>query len=347
MDKKIKWGVIGSGGIAWRRTIPEGIVPAKNAELVAVYDIDKQVNTMVASRFHALAATSITALLDSGIDAVYLATPVSLHLEQGIQCAGAGKHILCEKPLGLNVREAEAFGEACRAGGVLAGTAFMMGFSSQHKAAEALIREGKLGKPVYCRAQLSCWYPPIPGAWRQEYATSGGGSLIDMGSHCLDLLEMLFGEISRVHCFTGNNVHDYAPEDSAVVSLAFKNGALGTVDSYFCIPDNSSRNVLELYGSNGSILASGTIGQDESGTMTAFLEDQAQGYDPCQSRIQGKGQAINPIPVNTYQAEIEEFSAAILEDRIPLNSFARGLRSQQVTEACYESAKTGQAIKII
>lgn len=98
----------------------------------------------------------------------------------------------------------------------------MMRFSAQHQIALKMIQEGKLGQPVYGRAQLSCWYPPIEGAWRQDPKTGGGGSLVDMGSHCIDLLEMFFGKIKSVSCFINNNVHSYKSEDSAVVSCFLK-----------------------------------------------------------------------------------------------------------------------------
>lgn len=346
MGNKVRWGVIGSGGIAGRRTIPEGIMPARNAELVSVYDINTEINASVAGRFGALAATGIEELLHSGIDAVYIATPVHLHMEQGIQCAVAGKHVLCEKPLGLSVSEAARMGEICRKKGVLLGTAFMMGFSSQHQAALNLIRQGRIGTPVYGRAQLSCWYPPIPGAWRQDPLTSGGGSLIDMGSHCIDLLEMFFGKAVRVSCFVRTNVHNYPSEDSSVVSLVFENGAMGTVDSYFCIPDKSSKNMLELYGSRGSIIASGTIGQEASGKMMAFTDDDGTDYNPLQERGKAEGLMVEPEAVNTYMAEIEEFSSAILEGREPANSFKRGLHSQKVVEACYQSSRTGRVVEL-
>lgn len=346
MGNKVRWGVIGSGGIAGRRTIPEGIVPAGNAELVSVYDINAEVNASIAKQFNAYATPGIEELLQSGIDAVYIATPVHLHLEQGIRSAVAGKHILCEKPLGLTVSDAWKLGDICKQEGVLLGTAFMMGFSSQHRAALNLIREGKIGHPVYCRAQLSCWYPPLAGAWRQNPDTSGGGSLIDMGSHCIDLLEMFFGKVLKVTCFIRNHVHNYSSEDSSLVSLVFENGAMGTVDSYFCIPDKSSKNMLELYGSRGSILASGTIGQEASGTMVAYLEDDGIVYNPLQARGKEEGMIINPVPANTYLSEIEEFSSAILEGREPLNSFARGLHSQKVIEACYESARSGTVVEL-
>jgi predicted dehydrogenase len=346
VENKIKWGVIGSGGIARRRTIPEGIMHADHAILAAVYDISSEVNEAVALEYNSRSAKSIRELLDSDVDAIYIASPVNMHFEHVIACAKGKKHILCEKPLGMSIDETEKMISVCRAEGVKLGTSFMMRFHSQHQAARQMIKDGKLGKPVYGRAQLSCWYPPIKGAWRQDPSSGGGGSLMDMGSHCIDLLEMFFGKIKSVSCIINNIVHPYKSEDSAVVSLLFENGAMGTVDTYFCIPDNSSKNILELYGSMGSILAKGTIGQGSSGEMTAYLEAASSGYSATQSRDEGAGIPVNPPPVNTYRAEIEEFSSAILENREPDNNVQLGLESQKIMAACYESAKTGQTIRI-
>jgi predicted dehydrogenase len=346
MSRKIKWGVIGSGGIAKRRTIPEGISKANNAELSAVFDIDAQVNAEMAKKFGAKQAASISALLKADIDAVYIATPAHLHAEQVRACAKAGKHILCEKPLGMTVAEAEEMIEVCKQIGVKLGCAFMMRFVAQHQHALSLIKEGMLGTPTYARAQLSCWYPPIEGAWRQDPSTGGGGSLIDMGGHCIDLLEMFFGPVVKVSCFINNTVHDYKSEDSAVAMLFLENGALGTIDTFFCIPDNSSKNVLELYGSKGSILAKGTIGQAPAGQMVAFLEQDSEEYDAQQARNEAQGIVIAPEPVNTYQAEIEEFGRAIIDDREPVISGELGLRSQKILTACYESARSGKVIEV-
>jgi len=346
MSGKIKWGVIGSGGIARRRTIPEGISKANNAELSAVFDIDAKVNAEVAKEFGSKQATNIGNLLKDDIEAVYIATPAHLHAEQVRACAEAGKHVLCEKPLGMTVAEAEEMIEACKQIGVKLGCAFMMRFVAQHQEALRLINQGKLGTPTYARAQLSCWYPPIEGAWRQDPSTGGGGSLIDMGGHCIDLLEMFFGPVVKVSCFINNTVHDYKSEDSAVAMLFFENGALGTVDTFFCLPDNSSKNVLELYGSKGSILAKGTIGQAPAGQMVAFLEQDSEEYDAQQERTKAQGIIIAPEPVNTYQAEIEEFSQAVIDDREPVISGELGLRSQKILTACYESARSGKVIEV-
>ena len=346
MAKKVKWAVWGCGGIAKRRTIPEGIKRARNARLVAVYDVAQNVNDVVAADWKVRAARTPEELLTKDVQAVYIATPAHLHHQQVLTCVAAGKHVLCEKPLGMTNPQAEEMLRAARGAGVQLGCAFMMRFHSQHQAALEMVRQGKLGKLVYARAQLSCWYPPLPGAWRQDPAQGGGGSLMDMGGHCVDLLEMLVGEVARVQCFINRSVHSYQSEDSAVASLFFRNGAIGTVDTFFCMPDTASKNALELYGSGGSILATGTIGQGQRGTMTAFLGDPSAGYDAQQARDLAKGQAIKPKPVNMYRAEIEEFGQAILDGRPSAIDAAAGLRSQKVLSGCYESARTGRVVEI-
>ena len=345
-QRKIKWGVIGSGGIARRRTIPEGFLPARNAQLTTGYDTNAATNREVGRQFNSLAVDTLDALVNSDVEAVYVASPVHAHRDQVIACARAGKHVLCEKPLGLDVAEAEEMLAACREARVCFGAAFMMRFHSQHQAAAKLIHDGQLGHPVYARAQLSCWYPPITGAWRQDPTLAGGGSLIDMGSHCIDLLELFFGPVSAVSCFTNRAVHSYASEDSAAVLLRFANGALGTVDTFFCIQDNSSRNALELYGSQGGILATGTIGQGSQGEMTAYLEPGSKLYEARQARAAATGLRITPEPVNMYRAEIESFSQDILEGVATTQSAILGLRNQKVIAACYESARTGNMVSI-
>jgi len=332
---KIKWGVIGSGGIARRRTIPEGFVPASNARLTTVYGTNRATNHEVAQQFGATAADSLEALLAADIDAVYIGSPVQPHEAQVLACATAGKHVLCEKPLGRTVAEAEAMLAACNKAGIQLGTAFMMRFHSQHQEAAKMIQAGRIGKPVYARAQLSFWYPPIKDAFRQDPALGGGGSLIDTGNHCIDLLELFFGPVKAVSCFTHSTVHSYASEDSAVALLQFANGALGTVDVFFCIQDAGSKNALELHGSKGSIMATGTIGQGSQGEMTAYL--------PTDDLKEIK---ITPKPQNTYRAEIEAFSAALLAGTPNPLPAELGLRSQKIIAACYESAKTGQAMEI-
>ena len=186
--KKVKFGVIGAGGIAYRKTIP-GMLEAENIELEAVMDVENI--DAIANDFGVNKAYSTAAdlLADDAIEAVYIASPVELHLEQILAAAKAGKHVLCEKPLTLTLPEAEQAVKACADNGVFLQEGYMMKFHGAHTTIRQLIADGALGKIVYVRAQLSCWYPPIEGAWRQDPAKGGGGSLIDMATPLYDLVE--------------------------------------------------------------------------------------------------------------------------------------------------------------
>ncbi|MCP4644160.1 MAG: Gfo/Idh/MocA family oxidoreductase [bacterium] len=339
-----KWGVLGSGGIARRRTIPEGIRAADNAELTAVFDVNAEANAEVAKEFGGVACASEDDLFASDCDIVYIATPADLHCAQVEKAAAAGKHVLCEKPLGMTIEEGERMLAVCQEHNVKLGTGFMMRFHAQHQAALKMVQDGAIGTPVLGRAQLSCWYPPIPGAWRQDPGQGGGGSLMDMGGHCIDVLEMILGRVTKVSCMTGNLVQDYASEDTAVVLLEFESGAKGVVDNLFNVPDASSKNRLEIYGSKGSILAEGTIGQGEIGQMVANLEEGEKGYEAQQQRDEGGAVVVAPDPVNMYRAEVEAFAQAVLDDTPAPIDGELGLWSQKVLAACYESAKTCQTI---
>ena len=167
-----------------------------------------------------------------------------------------------------------------------------------------------------------------------------------MGVHCIDLLEMFLGPVVSVTCWIGNLVQGYRSEDSAVASSVFEGGALGTVDTFFCIPDQSSQNVLELYGSEGSILAKGTIGQGSQGEMVLYSRAPGRDTTPNKRATPPRGSPWLLLPLNTYRAEIEEFSQALLEGRASSLAGGEGLRSQRILEACYESARTLRAAQV-
>lgn len=345
----VKWGVIGAGGIADRRTIPEGIVPAHNAELTAVMDIDKAIVKTVADKYDGVKSFTAEEDLvnDPDVEAVYIATPTCVHAKQTVVAAQAKKHVLCEKPMAMNLEECEEMIAACRENNVKLGLGYMMRFHAYHQQMKRMVEEGKLGNPVMGRAQLSCWYPPIEGAWRQKPELGGGGSLIDLGSHCIDVLEMMLGKVSEVYCSTASLIHAYQSEDTALVQLRFKSGAIGMVDACFNIPDASSKNALEIFGSRGSILARGTIGQMPDGDMSAFLEEDDKGYEAAQERDAVSGEMkIAPEPVNMYLAEIEHFSACIEKNEEPQISGEDGLWNLKIVLACYESAQSGKAVHV-
>ena len=343
----IKWGVIGAGGIADRRTIPEGILGAESAELVAVQDIHAARIDEVAAKYGVTKYEKEYDLLnDENVEAVYIATPNLLHHGQVLAAAEAGKHVLCEKPLALTLEECEEMVAACAAADVKLGINFMMRFHACHTKIKEMIDAGDLGTVVMGRAELTCWYPPIPGAFRQDPAKGGGGAFADMGNHCVDLLEMLFGRTRRVSCFIGNLVQDYPAEDTAVAMLEFESGAKGMVDALFNVPDAASRQALEVYGSQGSVVSFGTIGQMSTGSLTAVIEGEAKDYDADQEREEAGAEIIEPEPVNIYAAHIEGFCAAIEDDTEPPITGEDGIWSHKVIEACYQSAAEGHAVAV-
>ncbi|HUT34289.1 MAG TPA: Gfo/Idh/MocA family oxidoreductase [Planctomycetota bacterium] len=343
----IGWGVIGAGGIASRRTIPEGILPARGAKLAAVMDIAPARAKAAAERFGGVPwFTEVEPLLArDDVEAVYIATPTIAHAPQALAAIAAGKHVLVEKPLAMTVAEGRRIAAAAKRRGVLVGTGFMMRHHGAHQKIRQLIEAGAIGTPVMGRAQLSCWYPPIEGAWRQDPALGGGGSFADMGNHCFDLLEMFLGRTTEVHAFIGNLVHDYKSEDTAVVTFRFESGAIGIVDNLFNVPDEASRNVLEIYGSAGGIRCEGTIGQAPGGSVR-LVSVRAGGYDARQQRAAARERLIPFRKVNTYRAEIEDFTRAIRTGGRPAVPIEDGLWNLRVVEAAYRSARTGRVVRL-
>lgn len=342
----IGWGVIGAGGIASRRTIPEGIVPARGARLAAVMDVDATRAKAASERFGGVPWFTETEplLARDDVEAVYIATPTIAHAPQALAAIAAGKHVLVEKPLAMSVAEGRRVAAAARRKGVLVGTGFMMRHHGAHVRIKQLIESGAIGKPVMGRAQLSCWYPPIAGAWRQDPALGGGGAFADMGNHCFDLLEMFLGRTIEVHAFIGNVVHAYESEDTAVVTLRFASSAVGVVDNLFNVPDAASRNVLEVYGSAGGIRCEGTIGQGPGGSVR-LVSAGAGGYDAQQQRAAARERLVPFRKVNTYRAEVEDFTRAVRTGSRPAVPIEDGLWNLRVVEAAYRSARTGRAAR--
>ena len=138
--KKVKWGVIGAGGIARRRTIPEIVASAKKSQLVGVMDVNGKIAREVAQEFKVpfTARDERELLAQDDIDAVYIASPPNHHCRQVLLAAKAGKHVLCEKPLGMSARECERMIEACAQEGVKFMVAFMMRFQALHQKARDL-----------------------------------------------------------------------------------------------------------------------------------------------------------------------------------------------------------------
>jgi predicted dehydrogenase len=351
MAAKIKWGIIGCGGIAARRTIPEFRKMVSNAELVSVMDISAERAKAVAQQFgipHWCATEK--ELLKQPVDAVYIATPQNAHAVQVIQAAKAGKHILCEKPIAVSLREVDRMEAAIGRAGVK----FMLGFCMRNnvynRKARELVQAGGLGQMVMGRAELTCWYPPIPGAWRQDIAISHGGALIDMGTHCLDILEWIMAtRVVEVTGFQDLRVHAYPTpiEDTSTILVRFANGAHGIVDNYFNLPDAAAQNSLELHGTGGSIIGQGTIGQDPTGKMFSILQSGATGYNASQVRnVEAKREEYRLEGIGLYGQMIDIFSRCITENTEPPVTLADGRHSVNVVLAIYDSIRKRKVFKV-
>jgi predicted dehydrogenase len=344
MSRIVRWGVIGAGGIAARRTIPEFTQMVSNARIVAAMDTDGNRAREVTAQFgipHA--CTTEQELLQQDIDAVYIASPPEYHCAQTLQAAGAGKHILCEKPMTISEQEVDRMEAAVKDAGVK----FMLGFCMRnnvyHRKARELVQSGAIGQPVMGRAELTCWFPPLPGAWRQDVQRGGGGSLIDMGTHCLDILEWIFdSRITEVGGFQDRMTHDYPTdiEDASTIVTRFANGAHGIVDNYFNLPDAAAQNTLELHGTKGSIIGQGTIGQDPSGKMFSILQPMETGYDAAQVRnIEVARQEYELEGIGIYGQMIAAFSEAVLNDTEPPVTFEDARHSVRLVDRIYEAAR--------
>ncbi len=338
---KIKWGVIGCGGIADRRTIP-GMIESDNVELVAVMDANLDAAKRVAAKYGVdNAFDNYNDLLNMDeIQAVYIASPVFCHKEQCIAAAKAKKHIFLEKPMGLSVTEAEEIADICKQEGVKLGVAFMMRFHNYHQKMREIIQNGTLGEVVSARAQFTCWYPEMENCWRQNKNLSGGGAMIDMGIHAIDLIRFITGlEISEYAGFAGNQIFKYNVDDASVGVYKMENGALCVVEAAFNIPDDVSVSKLEIYGTKGCIIAKGTLAQEETGTVEVLAIEDAGEYDAQQNRSTVKPIILENSGGNMYRKEIEAFGRAISgEGEIPVSA-QDAILSQKAIEMIYVNNK--------
>ncbi len=338
---KIKWGVIGCGGIARWRTIP-GLLQAENAELVAVMDTNAAFAEEVRDEFGVKYAFSdLESLLAvDDIDAVYIATPVFCHKEQVIAAANAGKHILLEKPMALTSKESEELAALCDARGVRLGIGLMMRFHAYHEEMKRLIAEGAIGDIVSIRSQFACWYPDMPGVWRQDKAKSGGGALVDLGVHCIDLVQYVTGlRAVEIAAMCETQTFSYSVDDSATLLMRMDNGALCVIESNFNIPDDAVTGKIEIYGTAGSLRADGTLAQEEVGTVQVLRSDAAKGYDAAQTRTGNVSSYIDVPTGNMYTKEVERFGEAILSDTpVPVPA-QDAIYVQRVMEAAYRSSE--------
>lgn len=346
--KRIRWGVIGAGGIADRRTIP-GMMLCDNAELVAVMEINRELAEQCRAKWNcARAYDSEAALLaDPDVDAVYIASPVVLHAKQAMMAADAGKHILIEKPLAMTAEEGQQVLDHCAQKGVKIAAGLMMRFGSYVQVMKRAIAEGRIGRPVSGYSQFTCWYPDMPGVWRQSKSSGGGGAMMDMGVHCIDLMQYVLGtKVKQVAAFHDTLSFHYEVEDSSMVLLRMENGVQCVVQSNFNIPDEAAKWRLEFFGDQGRLMGENVIGQVDGGTLDALFLGPQGGYDAVQNVKEAVGEHIEVEFGNCYQREIASFSHSLLTGA-PLEAPASdAVQVQRVIEAAYRSNDTGRIIDL-
>lgn len=224
----LNWLVVGIGDITTRRVIP-AIRAEPRSRLYGVISRDPGKGARYAERVW----TSLDeALRDAAIDAVYVATPVFLHGPRTIAALGAGRHVLCEKPMAMNYAEALEMVRAGREASRVFGVAYYRRLYPKLRRARELLAGGAIGRPVLAEINSHDWFNAEDGrrGWLLDPRQAGGGPLYDTASHRIDVLNFLFGKPLAVAAQLSNAVHRAAVEDNATVLIEYEGGVRGIVD---------------------------------------------------------------------------------------------------------------------
>lgn len=269
----VRWALAGTNGYA-RRTCAPAFAEVARARLVGVASADR-------SRAHAfagelgvpIAAASLAELCArEEVDAVWIASPSYLHYDHGAVALAAGKHVLLEKPLALSSQEAWKLVSLAAERGVTLATGYQARYVPAHIRMRELITDGAIGVPVLARTFYGMHRPGPPRTWRQHRQTARWGTLADIGTHHLDLLRMLLGEVAAAAGYTAHRTGRQT-EDTATAVLEFASGVIGslTATSVTAIPST----VVEVLGTEGTVVAAGTS-PDGQGKATLLR----RGADP-------------------------------------------------------------------
>lgn len=298
----IRWGLIGCGDIA-RKSVAPAINSVKKSVLASVNRNDISKAESFADEFGAEKWTAKWQELieDKDINSVYVATPVYLHAEQTIAAAENGKHVLCEKPMALNSAECTRMIDACKANGVKLGIAYYRHLFPAVNRIKEIITSGEIGEIAHIQANNFENFNLPAGApryWFLQKELAGGGPMMDMGCHRIEVFTNLLGPIKETVSFLDNIVFKREVEDIATAHFIFKSGATGVLVSAHAIQE--PQDTLDIFGSLGSIhvpeLNKGTI------TIRTGEKTRTEKY---------------PNHNNFHQPLIDDFVHAIQENREP------------------------------
>jgi predicted dehydrogenase len=319
--RPLGWALIGCGDIAAKRVAAalrespqSALVTVARARAPLAADFAREHG---ARRWH---ADWREVLRDPEVDAVYLATPVALHPEQAIAAAEAGKHVLCEKPMALDVDACRRMVNAAQQHGVSLGVAYYRHHYPVVARLRELLASGEIGSPVIAQAQAFEPFNPAadhPRAWLLKKALSGGGPMADFGCHRLEVLLDLLGPVRETRGFPSNaRFRDREVEDTCVAHLQFESGAQALVTVTHAVQER--RDTLEILGTLGS----------------AHVPVLNEGLLRV-TTAQGVREERHPPHANLHQPLVEDFVAAARAGRDPAVTGQVGLEVQRALAAIY------------
>lgn len=283
------------------------------------------------------------------LNVVCICTPSGAHMEPAVQAARAGKHVIVEKPLEIDLGRCDAIIKACEEAGVRLCAIFPSRFSPANNRLKEAVDAGRFGRLSLGDTHVKWWRTQEyydSGGWRGTWRLDGGGALMNQAIHNVDLLYWLMGDVDSVAAHTATLAHARIEvEDTAVASVRFKNGALGTIQAATsAYPGLSKR--IELHGDRGSA----RVEQDDV-TLWDFQEKIPSDniiLAAIAGRSAGNSGASDPRGISHlgHREQIADFLAAIDEGREAIVDGREGRKSVEIIRAIYRSAREGRAVSL-
>ncbi|HEY8448471.1 MAG TPA: Gfo/Idh/MocA family oxidoreductase [Thermomicrobiales bacterium] len=330
----IGWGLIGASTIA-RQYMVRAISSQPDSRIVAIASSNPERGRAFAAE-HGIPAVYDTVedlLADPAVNAVYISTTNELHAPQTIAAARAGKHVLCEKPLALNLEDAKRMVATCRAVRVVLGTNHHLRNAVTHRTIRRLIKEGAIGQPLAARVFHAVYLPEPLQTWRTANPAAGGGVILDITVHDADTLRFdLDDEPVEVTAMTASQgMASEGLPDAVMGVIRFRSGLLAQFHDAFTIRHTLTG--FEVHGTDGSILARDVMTQQPRGQIVLRRGDQEETIDPGPHE-------------DLYTRSVRLFNAAIRGEGEPAATGEDGVRSLAVALAAAESAASGRAVRI-
>jgi len=337
----LKFALVGCGRIAKRHSELLGNKQIENAGLVAVCDIDIEKAQRIGKQFNVPYFCDMHEMMRVvDLDVVTILTESGYHAKHVLELAKYKKHIVVEKPMALTLDDADSMIEACDNEGVKLFVVKQNRFNVPIVKTREALEEGRFGKLVlgtirvrWCRPQA--YYNQ--DTWRGTWALDGG-VLTNQASHHIDLLEWMMGDVESVYAMSTTALVDIEAEDTAVVTLKFKNGALGVIEATTACRPKDLEGSLSIMGEAGTVEVGG-FAVNQMKTWN-FLETQSDDADVMEKY------SVNPPNVYGFghQAYYEHVVDSILNDTKHLVDGLVGRKSLELINAIYESIETKKEV---